>query len=100
MRRRADAAGWLRLALPADYGGRDASNLEMAIIREHLAHRGLGLAGALLDGLTARVARRHPLTTVETTITPGNTGALLRGCENGTNSGGGLMTITGSAFSP
>jgi hypothetical protein len=27
MRRRADAAGWLRLALPAEYGGRDASNL-------------------------------------------------------------------------
>ncbi|MEP7114694.1 MAG: acyl-CoA dehydrogenase family protein, partial [Ilumatobacteraceae bacterium] len=43
MRRRADAAGWLRLALPAEYGGRDASNLEMAIIREHLAAKGLGL---------------------------------------------------------
>ena len=43
MRRRADAAGWLRLALPADFGGRDASNLEMAIIREHLATKGLGL---------------------------------------------------------
>src|SRR5215831_17738705 len=43
MRRRADAAGWLRLALPAEFGGRDASNLEMAIIREHLATRGLGL---------------------------------------------------------
>ena len=43
MRRRADAAGWLRLALPEEFGGRSASNLEMAIIREHLAHRGLGL---------------------------------------------------------
>jgi acyl-CoA dehydrogenase len=43
MRRRADAAGWLRLALPAEFGGRDASNLEMAIIREHLANKGLGL---------------------------------------------------------
>src|SRR5918993_2963329 len=43
MRRRADAAGWLRLALPSEFGGRDASNLEMAIIREHLAHKGLGL---------------------------------------------------------
>jgi len=43
MRRRADAAGWLRLALPREFGGRDASNLEMAIIREHLAARGLGL---------------------------------------------------------
>jgi acyl-CoA dehydrogenase len=43
MRRRANDAGWLRLALPAEFGGRDASNLEMAIIREHLAHKGLGL---------------------------------------------------------
>src|SRR5438128_4540239 len=34
MRRRADAAGWLRHALPAENGGHDASNLEMAIIRE------------------------------------------------------------------
>src|SRR5262249_14676991 len=43
MRRRADAAGWLRWALPSEYGGHDASNLEMAIIREHLATKGLGL---------------------------------------------------------
>jgi acyl-CoA dehydrogenase len=43
MRRRADRAGWLRLALPAEFGGRDASNLQMAIIREHLATKGLGL---------------------------------------------------------
>src|SRR5438045_1775479 len=43
MRRRADAAGWLRWALPEEYGGHDAGNLEMAIIREHLAAKGLGL---------------------------------------------------------
>jgi alkylation response protein AidB-like acyl-CoA dehydrogenase len=43
MRRRADAAGWLRYALPEEFGGHAASNLEMAIIREHLAVRGLGL---------------------------------------------------------
>ena len=43
MRRRADAAGWLRYALPKEFGGHDATNLEMAIIREHLAVRGLGL---------------------------------------------------------
>jgi acyl-CoA dehydrogenase len=43
MRRRADAAGWLRLALPEEYGGKAASNLDMAIIREHLAAKGLGL---------------------------------------------------------
>ena len=35
--------------------------------------RGRGLAAALLDGLTLRIARTHGLTTVETTITPGNT---------------------------
>jgi len=43
MRRRADAGGWLRLALPREFGGQDASNLKMAIIREHLARKGLGL---------------------------------------------------------
>jgi acyl-CoA dehydrogenase len=47
MRRRADAAGWLRYALPADIGGRDGSNVDMAVIREHLAHRGLGLHNEL-----------------------------------------------------
>ncbi len=43
MRRRADAAGHLRYALPSALGGADGSNLAMAIIREHLAARGLGL---------------------------------------------------------
>src|SRR6185503_20360982 len=43
MRRRADQAGHLRFALPGELGGRDGSNLAMAIIREHLAHKGLGL---------------------------------------------------------
>ena len=36
-------AGHLGYALPAEYGGRDGSNLDMAIIREHLAAKGLGL---------------------------------------------------------
>ncbi|MFI6928797.1 diaminobutyrate acetyltransferase [Streptomyces sp. NPDC050287] len=36
------------------------------------AHRGRGLAAALLDGLVARTAAERGLTTVETTITPGN----------------------------
>jgi acyl-CoA dehydrogenase len=43
MRRRADAAGHLRYALPRELGGQDGSNLGMAVIREHLAARGLGL---------------------------------------------------------
>lgn len=37
------------------------------------AHRGRGLAAALLDGLAARVSAELGLRTVETTITPGNT---------------------------
>ena len=41
--RRADAAGHFRYAFPASYGGRDGTNLGMAIIREHLASLGLGL---------------------------------------------------------
>ncbi len=43
VRRRADAAGLLRFALPADLGGRDATNLQMAIVREHLNRRPIGL---------------------------------------------------------
>ncbi len=42
-RRRADAAGHYRYAFPAEYGGRDGTNLGMAVIREHLAAKGLGL---------------------------------------------------------
>jgi alkylation response protein AidB-like acyl-CoA dehydrogenase len=43
MRRRADSAGYLRFHLPEKFGGRNGSNLAMAIIREHLAAKGLGL---------------------------------------------------------
>ncbi|EUA13772.1 acyl-CoA dehydrogenase, N-terminal domain protein [Mycobacterium xenopi 4042] len=43
MRRRADKAGWLRYGLPSSLGGRDGTNLDMAVIREHLAHKGIGL---------------------------------------------------------
>jgi acyl-CoA dehydrogenase len=42
-RRRADAAGHYRYPFPAEYGGRDGTNLGMAVIREHLAAKGLGL---------------------------------------------------------
>ncbi len=42
-RKRADAAGHLRYALPSEFGGKDGTNLGMAIIREHLAKKGLGL---------------------------------------------------------
>src|SRR5205809_6600761 len=41
--RRADAAGHYRYAFPAEFGGKDGTNLGMAVIREHLAAKGLGL---------------------------------------------------------
>jgi acyl-CoA dehydrogenase len=49
MRKRADKAGWLRYGLPSQFGGRDGSNIDMAVIREHLAHKGLGLHNDLQD---------------------------------------------------
>src|SRR3954453_16495871 len=42
-RRLADEAGHYRYAFPKEYGGKDGSNLGMAVIREHLAAKGLGL---------------------------------------------------------
>lgn len=47
-RRLADEAGFFRLSLPKQYGGQNSadgrgSNLWMAVIREHLASKGLGL---------------------------------------------------------
>ncbi len=43
VRKMADDAGFYRYPLPKAYGGRDGTNLGMAIIREHLAAKGLGL---------------------------------------------------------
>jgi acyl-CoA dehydrogenase len=42
-RRRADAAGFFRYGLPAELGGKNGGNLDMAVVREHLAASGLGL---------------------------------------------------------
>ncbi len=41
--KRADKAGHWRFSAPAQYGGKDGSNLWMAVIRDHFAQRGLGL---------------------------------------------------------
>jgi alkylation response protein AidB-like acyl-CoA dehydrogenase len=43
MRDLADEAGHYRYAFPKEYGGKDGTNLGMAVIREHLARKGLGL---------------------------------------------------------
>jgi alkylation response protein AidB-like acyl-CoA dehydrogenase len=42
-KRLADDAGFYRYPLAKEYGGMDGNNLGMAIIREHLAAKGLGL---------------------------------------------------------
>ena len=43
MRVAADEAGFYRYQLPERFGGRNGTNLDMAIVREHLARKGLGL---------------------------------------------------------
>jgi len=42
-RKIADDAGHLRYAWPTEMGGKGGSNVDMAVIREHLAAKGLGL---------------------------------------------------------
>ncbi len=39
----ADKAGFWRLPLPKEFGGQEIGNLWMAVIRDHLAQKGLGL---------------------------------------------------------
>ena len=62
MRRRADAAGHLRFALPKALGGQDGSNLAMAIIREHFAAKGLGLHNDLQN--ESSIVGNFPLVTM------------------------------------
>ena len=61
-RRLADQAGHYRYPLPREFGGKDGTNLGMAIIREHLAAKGLGLHNDLQN---------------EHSIVANNVGALL-----------------------
>jgi acyl-CoA dehydrogenase len=42
-KKRADKAGFWPVRLPKEFGGQDGGNLWMAVIREHLASKGLGL---------------------------------------------------------
>jgi acyl-CoA dehydrogenase len=49
MERLADKAGHLRYGLPVECGGQAASPLAIAVIREHLAAKGLGLHNDLQD---------------------------------------------------
>ncbi|HVV36603.1 MAG TPA: acyl-CoA dehydrogenase family protein [Acidimicrobiales bacterium] len=69
MRNLADEAGHYRYAFPKEYGGKDGTNLGMAVIREHLAHKGLGLHNDLQN---------------ENSIVGNNVGLLLM-LEHGTD---------------
>ncbi len=63
---RADRAGHLRYALPKRYGGRDGTNLGMAVIREHFASQGLGLHNDLQNehSIVGNFPVRHPCSTI------------------------------------
>lgn len=50
----ADRAGFYRFALPKEYGGQGGGNLWMAVIREHLASKGLGLFNDLQNEHSGR----------------------------------------------
>ena len=76
----ADRAGHLRFAIPTRYGGRDGSNLWMAVIREHFAAAGLGLHNDLqnehsivgnlpLVTMLDRYGRDHQKAMIEGSIT-------------------------------
>jgi alkylation response protein AidB-like acyl-CoA dehydrogenase len=69
MRNVADEAGHYRYAFPKEYGGKDGTNLGMAVIREHLARKGLGLHNDLQN---------------ESSIVGNNVGLLLM-LEHGTD---------------
>ncbi|MDX3577888.1 diaminobutyrate acetyltransferase [Streptomyces sp. FL07-04A] len=66
------------------------------------AHRGRGLAAALLDGLTARIAAERPLTALETTVTPGNTASERLFASYAERHGAGVTreVLFGSALFP
>jgi acyl-CoA dehydrogenase len=61
-RRLSILAGFYKYPFPAELGGQDGSNLAMAIIREHLAHRGPGLHAELSH--EASVVANEPLVLV------------------------------------
>jgi len=82
-KRRADAAGHWRFALPRAYGGRDGSNLWMAVIREHLAARGLGLHNDLQNEHS--IVGNFPVVVMLRDFgTPAQQEELIRGTLEGT----------------
>ena len=63
-KRRADEAGHFRYPFPKEYGGMEGTNYGMAVIREHLAAKGLGLHNDLQNehsivGNNVEIGRAH-----------------------------------------
>jgi alkylation response protein AidB-like acyl-CoA dehydrogenase len=83
MRRRADAAGILRYALPTRLGGLDGTNYGMAVIRDHLASKGLGLHNDLQMESSVVGNLVFPLI-IDTFGTAGQKAELLPGLLDGT----------------
>ena len=83
-RRRADAAGHWRFSAPARYGGRDGSNLWMAVIRDHFARKGLGLHNDLQNEHS--IVGNFPFVAMfETFGTPEQQAAFITGGFEGTH---------------
>jgi acyl-CoA dehydrogenase len=77
-RRRADAAGFWRFSLPSELGGSDGTNLDMAVMREHLAHRGLGLHNDLQNEFSV-IGNHMVVELVHTFGTPEQQREMLEG---------------------
>jgi acyl-CoA dehydrogenase len=81
MRRRADAAGFYRFSLPKEVGGSGGSNLDMAIIREHLASKGVGLYNDLQS--ESSVVGNLPVVAILLTFGSEEQRALVEGAITG-----------------
>ena len=79
----ADAAGHWRFSAPKKYGGKDGSNLWMAVIRDHFASQGLGLHNDLQNEHS--VVGNFPFVAMfETFGTPEQQEEFILGGFNGT----------------
>jgi alkylation response protein AidB-like acyl-CoA dehydrogenase len=82
VKRLADKAGYWRFGLPAEFGGKDGSNLWMAVIREHLAAKGLGLHNDLQNEHSI-VANLPQILMLQEFGTPAQKEKFIRGMLDG-----------------
>jgi acyl-CoA dehydrogenase len=81
-RSRADRAGFLRFSLASKFGGQDGPNLWMAVIREHLAAKGLGLHNDLQNEHSV-VGNFPTVVLLDQFGTPAQQGLLIQGIITG-----------------